>query len=170
VQAHVPILISGLAPGAIRRAVKFGDGTIAYDFEHPEENIPAFWHDTLEPALASAGRGLDDFSFHASLPLWLSDDPERDWHELYQPAFVYQQSQYSIWAGGDPIAPPAMADHLIGTPEEIAPRLVATWQRAPWHDLGFFFRLPGVLFERGLEQLELVQKRLLPAIDACSND
>lgn len=177
VQTHVPILIGGLARPAIRRAVKFGDGTISYDFERPEENIPAYWEDTLRPELEAGGRGLDDFRFHASLALWVSDDPERDWHELYLPAFTYQQSRYAEWYGGGDLGagvpatdvPPRMEDHLVGTPEEIAERLVATWRRAPWHDLGFFFRLPGIPHERGLEQLELVQTRLLPALVAAAS-
>jgi alkanesulfonate monooxygenase SsuD/methylene tetrahydromethanopterin reductase-like flavin-dependent oxidoreductase (luciferase family) len=174
VQARVPILIGGLARPAIRRAVRLGDGTISYDFERPEENIPAYWEETLRPELEAGGRGLDDFRFHASLPLWVSDDPERDWHELYLPAFTYQQARYAEWYGAGEVdagmpstdEPASMQDHLVGTPEDIAQRLVATWRRAPWHDLGFFFRLPGIPHERGLEQLELVQKRLLPAISA----
>lgn len=167
VQAHLPILVSGMARPAIRRAVKIGDGTISYEFERPEEKVPAYWENTLRPELEAAGRGLDDFRWHASFAMWVSDDPERDWHELILPAFTFQQSQYGKFAGGDGAfdAGP-MAEHLIGTPEDIAERLAATWQRAPWHDLGFFFRLPGVPHDRALGQLELVQKRLVPALAA----
>jgi alkanesulfonate monooxygenase SsuD/methylene tetrahydromethanopterin reductase-like flavin-dependent oxidoreductase (luciferase family) len=172
VQGHVPILVGGMARAAVRRAVKIGDGTISYDFEHPEENIPVYWQDTLKPELDAAGRSLDDFRFCASLPLWVSDDPERDWHELYLPAFNYQQSRYTEWYGADETdagmpstdEPPRIEDHLVGTPDDIAERLVATWRRAHWHDVGFFFRLPGISHERALEQLELVHQRLLPAV------
>jgi hypothetical protein len=100
----------------------------------------------------------------------LSDDPERDWHELYLPAFTYQQAKYTEWGGGDPAGaePERMEDHFVGTPEDVAPRLVATWRRAPWHDVGFFFRPPGIPHERAMEQLELVQTRLLPAVAAAA--
>jgi alkanesulfonate monooxygenase SsuD/methylene tetrahydromethanopterin reductase-like flavin-dependent oxidoreductase (luciferase family) len=167
VQERVPILIGGTARPAIRRAVAISDGTIAFTFDPPEVSVPAYWEETLGPELESAGRGLGDFRFHASLPLWVSDDPERDWEELYLPAFTYQQDRYTEWAGGEPGGTSArMEDHFVGTPEDIAPRLLATWKQAPWHDLGFFFRPPGIPHERAMQQLELVQKRLLPALTA----
>jgi alkanesulfonate monooxygenase SsuD/methylene tetrahydromethanopterin reductase-like flavin-dependent oxidoreductase (luciferase family) len=167
-QEHVPILFGGYTRSAIRRAARIGDGTIANEFSRPEEKVPAYWEEMLAPELGAAGRGLDDFRFYASLPLWVSDDPERDWHELYLPAFQFQQDQYSKWAGGGEVEPPTMAEQLVGTPEDVAQRLVATWRRAPWHDLGFFFRLPGIPHDRALEQLELVQTRLLPAVSAAA--
>ncbi len=174
-QARVPILVGGLSEPAVRRAVRIGDGTIAYDFEAPETFYPAFYDDVLAPALAEGGRTLEDFRFLASATLWVSDDPERDWHDFVGPAFDYQQRRYGDWyeagntgvdAGAPPAAEPSpMANHFVGTPEDVARRLVETHRRAPWHELGFFHRLPGVPHERGLEQLELVQRRLVPAIE-----
>jgi alkanesulfonate monooxygenase SsuD/methylene tetrahydromethanopterin reductase-like flavin-dependent oxidoreductase (luciferase family) len=174
-QRRVPILVGGLSAPAVERAVRLGDGAVAYDFERPEENLPALYADVLAPALEAGSRTLDDFRYLASAALWVSDDPERDWHELYMPAFAYQQRRYAEWyedgAGGaadaaDAEAPPmAMEDHFIGTPEDVAQRLVATHGQAPWHELGFFYRLPGIPHDRALEQLELIQRRLLPAIE-----
>jgi alkanesulfonate monooxygenase SsuD/methylene tetrahydromethanopterin reductase-like flavin-dependent oxidoreductase (luciferase family) len=168
VQEHLPILFGGSARSAVRRAVKFGDGILAYESARAEETAPAFWEGTLAPELEANQRTLDDFAYHSSLSLWVSDDPERDWHDFFASAFQYQQSQYSKWAGGGEAEAPTMAEHLVGTPEDVAERLVATWRRAPWRDLGFFFRLPGVPHDRALEQLELVQNRLMPAVSAAA--
>lgn len=168
-QAHVPILLGGMSAPAVTRAARLGDGTIAYDFERPEENLPTYWTEVLGPALEQASRTLADFRFLAGVPLWVSDDPEREWNEVYRPALQYQERKYSEWydsdgSGAEAAPQPQIEDHFVGTPEEIAARLVETWRRAPWHDLGFFYRLPGVSHEQALEQLELVQNRLMPAV------
>jgi alkanesulfonate monooxygenase SsuD/methylene tetrahydromethanopterin reductase-like flavin-dependent oxidoreductase (luciferase family) len=171
VQRRIPILAGGLSAPAVERAARLGDGTIAYDFDCPEEFYPAYFAEVLEPALAAASRTLEDFRFLASAPLWVSDDPERDWHELYLPAFEYQQRRYGEWyedgdAADAPEAPcPALEQHFVGTPEDVAQRLLETHRRAPWRELGFFYRLPGIPHERALEQLELIQHRLVPAIE-----
>lgn len=169
VQERVPILVGGLSKPAVERAVRLGDGTIAYDFEQPETNLPAFYNEVLEPALAASSRTLADFRFAAGVPIWVSDDPERDWAELYRPAFEYQQRRYVEWAGddvsdGSEFAPEAMTDLFVGTPEEVAGRLAELRQKAPVQELGFFYRLPGIPHERALEQLELIQRRLLPEL------
>jgi alkanesulfonate monooxygenase SsuD/methylene tetrahydromethanopterin reductase-like flavin-dependent oxidoreductase (luciferase family) len=174
-QQRLPIYVGGMSPPAVARAVRLGDGTVAYDFEQPEQGLPAFYDGVLVPALEAGSRTLEAFRFTASAALWVSDDPERDWNEVYGPAFAYQQQRYAEWyeptaSGRQPAdaanAPlPSMEDHFVGTPEDVARRLVETHRRAPWHELGFFHGLPGVPHERALEQLELVQRRLVPEIE-----
>ena len=134
-QRRVPILVGAMATPAVERAVELGDGTIAVDFERPEETLPAHWDSVLEPALRAYDRTLEDFRFLAGVPLWVSDDPERDWHEIYRPAFAYQQRKYAEYYGDTGALPePLLEHHLVGTPEDIAERVVALWRRAPFQE------------------------------------
>jgi hypothetical protein len=51
---------------------------------------------------------------------------------------------------------------IIDTPENCASRLLAIWHKAPWHDLAFWQRLPGVSHEQAMGHMERVAKRLMP--------
>lgn len=170
-QEHLPVLAGGLARPAVDRAARLADGHIAYDYERPEENLPRHWSEVIQPALDRHGRSLDDFQFLAAAPLWVSDDPERDWEELYMPAFDYQQRRYVEWYGdnaveaGLPGGFTTREAQFVGTPEDVARRIWDTWLEAPWHDFGFFYRLPGIPHERALEHLEMVSGRLVPALE-----
>jgi alkanesulfonate monooxygenase SsuD/methylene tetrahydromethanopterin reductase-like flavin-dependent oxidoreductase (luciferase family) len=169
-QERLPVLVGGLAPVAVDRAARLGDGHSAYDYEHPEENLPRHWREVVQPALARYDRTLDDFRLKVAIPLWVSDDPERDWEELYRPAFDYQQRKYAEWYGdteieaGLPGGDTTLEAQLVGTPEDVARRLLEIWRQVPWHELGFFYRLPGISHERALEHLEMVSGRLMPEL------
>ena len=171
VQERVPILVGGLSHRAIDRAVRLGDGCLAYNYIRPEQDFPRFWEEVLTPALSRHGRSLDDFRFVASMTIWVTDDPERDWDTLIGPAMAFRQQQYLAWVGEDGSlygmtgeAPREAV--MIETPERAAEKLLAIWRLAPWHELGFWYRLPGVPHERAMEHLEVVVKRLLPALAA----
>jgi alkanesulfonate monooxygenase SsuD/methylene tetrahydromethanopterin reductase-like flavin-dependent oxidoreductase (luciferase family) len=171
VQKRLPLIAGGLAKVAVDRAARLGDGHSAYDYEHPEVNLPLHWSEVVQPALERHGRTLDDFQFKVAAPLWVSDDPERDWAELYEPAFDYQQRKYVEWYGdtaveaGLPGGYTTRDAQFVGTPEDVAARMYETWRQAPWHELGFFYRLPGVPHERAMEHLELISSRLMPALE-----
>ncbi len=178
VQERVPILVGGLSPPAVDRAVRLGDGHLAYDYERFEENLPKFWDSQLRPAMDRHGRSLADFRFTATAPFWVSEDPERDWEILYKPAYAFHMGQYlkryrfRTAQDGQQYVPPGVAtdfrreDVLVDTPENIAHRLLATWRKAPWHEFSFFCRLPGIPHERTLEHLEFVAHRLVPLLTA----
>ena len=171
VQEPVPILVGGLARPAIDRAVRLGDGCLAYDYISPELAFPQFWEEILDPALSRHGRSLDDFRFVASMTVWVTDDPERDWETLIGPAMEFRQRQYQAWVGEEGVLYGMTGEAIrhgvvIGSAEKVAEQLLAIWRLAPWHELGFWYRLPGVPHERAMEHLEVVVKQLIPALVA----
>lgn len=169
VQPRLPILVGGHAPAAVDRAVRLGDGCLPVGTQQPEENLPRFWEEVLRPALDRHGRPLSDFRVVTGVVLWVTEDPDRDWELLLKPALAYQQRRYAEWAG-DPavraVREVRREDAFIDTPEGVARRLLATWRRMPWHELGFWYRLPGIPHERALAHLELVAQRLVPLLSA----
>ena len=170
VQQRLPILFGGWADAAIDRAVRLGDGYLGTDAAHPEVNIPEHFRTVLKPALDRHGRSLADFRYHVTAPLWVTDDPEGDWAGDFGAAFRYQQARY-VRALDSP-------DHdqggsstdfdisrvLIGPADALATRLLAMWRQAPWTELAFYYRLPGVSHERAMDHLERVMSELNPAL------
>lgn len=150
--------------------MRLGDGYLGTDAAHPEVNIPQHYETVLAPALERHDRSLQDFRYVVTAPIWVTDDPERDWDGDFGAAFRYQQRRY-IGALDDPAREPGgstiefdAARVMIGTPSDVARRLVAMHARAPWHELSFYYRLPGISHERALEQLERVARQLIPAL------
>ena len=90
----MPILFGGWAPAAIDRAVRLGDGYLGTDAAHAEANIPEHYRTVLAPALVAHGRSLADFRYAVTAPIWVTDDPERDWRGDFGEAFRYQQRRY----------------------------------------------------------------------------
>lgn len=171
VQARIPILVGGHAPAAVDRAVRLGDGCLPVSHEQPEENLPRFWENVLRPSLERHGRSPSNFRIVTGVALWVTEDPERDWETLLKPAFTYQQRRYLEWSGQESV-PRRLArelrreDAFIDTPEGVARRLLATWSRMSWHELGFWYRLPGIPHQRALAHLEMVARRLVPLLAA----
>jgi alkanesulfonate monooxygenase SsuD/methylene tetrahydromethanopterin reductase-like flavin-dependent oxidoreductase (luciferase family) len=171
-QARVPIYLGGLARPVIERAVRLADGVIPVDFFGPEEEFPKFWETKLHPALLRHGRSLNDFRFIICTSLWASDDPERDWELFYRSALEYQFRKYAEWAGSsskvgvmaDPHSLQRRENLLVDTPENIAKRLLAIREQAPFHEVVFWYRIPGIPHERSLEHLEIVAKQVMPLL------
>lgn len=169
-QPRVPILLGGLSPSAIRRAAQLADGHISYDFAAPETALPRLWERSIEPELQRFGRAPDEFRLVTALPLWASEDPERDWHTFYRRAFCYQQRQYQEWAGRRSEIgmirdlEPTRVHLLVDTPEGVAKRLNTLRETFPWSELGFWYRLPGIGHEEALLHLERVATRVAPLL------
>lgn len=171
-QASVPIYLGGMARPVLERAARLADGAIPADFFRPEEELPKLWETTLEPALTRHGRSLENFRLIVCTSLWASDDPERDWADFYGPAVEYQFRKYAEWAGdwskiGVPAEPEFVGQReqmLVDTPENVAARLRAIRDRAPYHEVVFWYRFRGIPHERALEQLETVAQRVLPLL------
>lgn len=169
-QSSVPILLGGLAPPVVDRAVRLADGVLPYDFERPEEKLPAFWEELVLPALERHGRAREGFRFVACVQLWATEDPERDWERLLRPAAEYQARKYAEWAGrlGDAgyQTPETMRREqvLVDTPEGLARRLVETRARAPWDELVFWYRIPGIGHEEAMAHLERIAGHLIPLL------
>jgi alkanesulfonate monooxygenase SsuD/methylene tetrahydromethanopterin reductase-like flavin-dependent oxidoreductase (luciferase family) len=171
-QERLPLIVGGAAEPAVDRAVRLGDGYIGSASVHAEADVPELYDTVLRPAMERHGRTPDDYRFVLGAPLWISDDPQKDWEEGWGEAFRYQQRRY-IEAIGTPDAAARgaslefdMDKVLLGTVDDVARRLYDTWRRAPWHEFGFYHRMPGVSHERALEQLELVSSKLVPALAA----
>jgi len=169
---RLPLIVGGAAAPAIDRAVRLGDGYIGSASVHAEADVPELYDTLLAPALERHGRSLADFRFVLGAPLWVTDDPERDWAEGWGEAFRYQQRRY-IEAIGTPDAAARgaslefdMSKVLLGTVDDVARRLHALWRAAPFHEFGFYHRMPGISHERALEQLERVSGELAPALAA----
>jgi alkanesulfonate monooxygenase SsuD/methylene tetrahydromethanopterin reductase-like flavin-dependent oxidoreductase (luciferase family) len=170
-QESIPIYVGALAPAAIDRAVRLTDGVLPYDFVNPDERFPVFWDKTLKPALDRHGRSLDDFRFVLCTSVWASEDPERDWEELYRPTLEYQFGKYAEWGA---LSEPGYAtaetmrlreNFLVDTPENIAKRLLAIRERAPYHELMFWYRVRGIPHERAMSHLELFADRVVPLLE-----
>ena len=102
VQDSIPLLVGGMAEAAVDRAVRLGDGCLAYDYRDPEKCLPEFFRTRLAPALERHDTSSADFRFSASIVLWVADDPERDWELLIKPAFTYRQGRYHAWSRRNP--------------------------------------------------------------------
>ena len=162
VQDRVPILVGGSAAPAIDRAVRLGDGFIGASGAGCERTVPEHFRTAILPALQRHSRSLHDFRYIVGAPLWVTDDGEKDWQEVFGPAFRYQQEKYGVSLDFD------IDDVLIGSVGDLAARLLGMRAQAPWHEFAFYHRLPGVPHQRALEQIELVSSKLAPAINAAS--
>jgi len=169
-QDEIPIYLGGSAPKVLDRAVRLTDGVIPVDFFAPDTQFAELWENGLAPALARHGRSLDDFRFTICVPLWATEDPERDWNLFYKDAIEYQFNQYASWAGDrsqvgvhtDSDAPWQRETMLVDTPENIVRRLQEIRARAPYHQIVFWYRIPHIGHERAMAHLELMAHKVVP--------
>lgn len=165
----IPIYYGGLTATAVDRAVRLADGTIPYDYIEPDRRLPAFYADLLRPTLERYGRTLDAFFFSVGVVLWVTEDPDRDWHEVIEPALAYRQRKYLEWAGSEDrlegmTSQASRHGILLGTADDVARRLVEIHRQAPWHDLAFWYRLPGVPHPAAMDHLDRVMTQLVPRL------
>ncbi|WKG04276.1 LLM class flavin-dependent oxidoreductase [Mycolicibacterium sp. HK-90] len=172
VQDRIPVYVGGGAPKVLDRAVRLADGVMPVDFFSPDTGFADTWEERLAPALARHGRSLDDFRFIICVPLWASEDPERDWELFYRDAIEYQFGQYASWAGDrskvgvhtDSDTPWQRENMLVDTPENIVRRLKDIRARAPYHEVVFWYRIPHIGHERAQAHLELVARKVIPLL------
>jgi alkanesulfonate monooxygenase SsuD/methylene tetrahydromethanopterin reductase-like flavin-dependent oxidoreductase (luciferase family) len=159
-EGHIPVYVGGSTVHALDRAVRLADGAVPVDFFDADTAFADLWETRLAPALSAHDRTLDDFRFTICVPLWASDDPERDWFLFYEQAIAYQfgQLEPDPWWTRERM--------LVDTPEDIARRLREIRSRAPYHEIVFWYRIPGIGHERALEHLDLVAQRVLPLLAA----
>jgi alkanesulfonate monooxygenase SsuD/methylene tetrahydromethanopterin reductase-like flavin-dependent oxidoreductase (luciferase family) len=170
VQDRIPVYLGGGAPKVLDRAVRLADGAMPVDFFSPDTAFADVWENRLAPALARHDRSLDDFRFIVCVPLWATEDPERDWNLFYKNAIEHQFNQYASWAGdrsnvgvpSDSDTPWQREAMLVDTPENIVRRLKEIRARAPYHEVVFWYRIPHIGHERALAHLELVAEKVVP--------
>lgn len=173
VQDKIPVYLAGGAPKVIDRAVRLSDGVLPVDFFAPDTKFAELWENGLKPALAKHNRTLEDFRFTICVPLWASEDPERDWNLFYKNAIEYQFNQYATWAGdrsqvgvqADSDTPWRRETMLVDTPENIVRRLKDIRARAPYHQIVFWYRIPQIGHERAMAHLELMAHKVVPFLN-----
>lgn len=170
VQDRIPVYLGGGAPKVLDRAVRLADGIIPVDFFAPEVEFADLWQHRFAPVLERHGRSLADFRFTICVPLWASEDPERDWDLFYKRAIEYQFGQYTTWAGdrskvgvqSESDTPWQREKMLVDTPENLVRRLNDIRASAPFHEIVFWYRIPHIGHERAMAHLELVANKVVP--------
>jgi alkanesulfonate monooxygenase SsuD/methylene tetrahydromethanopterin reductase-like flavin-dependent oxidoreductase (luciferase family) len=173
VQRPVPLVLGGLRRPSVNRAARYADGHFAYAYLAPERELPQMYRDLVQPALHQHARDQARFRLIFSSVIWASDDAERQWREVVGPAFLYQQRKYAEWEEGTPSAggyafsgdlDELRRQMLIGSPAEIAGRLLDLREVYPFDEVVIWPRLPGVPLGLALEHLEAIASEVAPAL------
>jgi alkanesulfonate monooxygenase SsuD/methylene tetrahydromethanopterin reductase-like flavin-dependent oxidoreductase (luciferase family) len=148
----VPLYVGGVTERGLRRAVRLGDGVIVY---------------CGTPADLLARRALLD-TIDESAPLiatsilHVAEDADEAWEQA-APGIAYLEGQIAAYAEREP-STLRRADYLVGTPEEVAARLVELRDRLRFVHFAHWARLPGMSHACALESLRLVAERVLPVV------
>lgn len=182
-QQSIPLIVGGLAPAAVERAVRLGDGYFGYAYVDPDDEFLNLWDARIAPALESYERSPEDFRLIMTTVMWVSEHAEDDWRKVVGPAFLYQQQKYAEWERGQGTAGGYLDGSndldqlrqrmLVGGVEEIADRINRIREKFPFHELVFWPRLPGVPHGMAMEGIDRVAGELLPRLQgesATNND
>jgi len=156
--------VGALGPAAVRRAARYADGIIA-----GPEQVAQF-----AEALAAEGRNGDRARVALGLPwLYVTDDPERAWRELY-PHLSYQINGYQRWFseagqpifGTEPYADledlQARGPYLVGTPEQVREALAQLFAQAPAERYFWWAIPPGLPPREAVRSMELFARQVMP--------
>ena len=164
---RLPIFAGAFADPAIDRAARLADGFLA---SAGGGEFGATYRKVRE-ALRRHGRGDEDFPYVASGVAFVHEDAGRA-REIVGPAISYQRTRYAEW-GTDREKPrpgPIREEdlpwerYLVGTPEEVADALVRLYEEAPYDQLCFWGRLPGVTHEEALQNMRLFSSEVVPRV------
>ncbi len=156
------LMIGGMAPPAIERAARIGDGFLA------TLNIGL---DVYAEALAATGRRG---SIAAGQWLVIDEDPEATWARVGDHV-VYQLNTYIGWgAFGDPAEVPLFPDkeaiaangpYQLWDGPKAVDELVALLEANPLiEDLHFWAQLPGESVESGSKRIEFLATKVIPEV------
>jgi alkanesulfonate monooxygenase SsuD/methylene tetrahydromethanopterin reductase-like flavin-dependent oxidoreductase (luciferase family) len=160
-ERRVPVLVGAVAERAVERAIRIGDGLIVYCGK-PADFPPR--RATLDRALARSCVVSADFPLVWTSILHVAESPDQAWEEA-SPGIAYLEGQLSALRGAPPAAL-APQDYLVGTPNEVAERLVEIHRLTPYDHFAHWARLPGLSHQRAMQTLRLVAERLIPAVGA----
>ncbi len=169
---RIPIYIGGAAPAAIDRAARLADGFLASRNVATAGNAGYVEsYRLLQEALARHGRDPASVAFVVGCHVYVNEDPERAWADV-APGLAYQINQYLRW-GTDrdqpkplPVAMETLnpENYFVGTPEQVAARLIALHRDAPYDQLCFWARLPGLRHEQTLASMRLFAQDVIPLV------
>ncbi|WP_165547248.1 LLM class flavin-dependent oxidoreductase [Kribbella sindirgiensis] len=154
-RAEIPIYAAGVTAAGLRRAARVGDGVIIY---------------CATPADLVARRKLLDEVVDDPPPLictgilHVDDDPDRAWADA-APGIAYLEGEIASYGGTEP-PPLHRDDYLVGTPEDVAARLIDLHAATQFVHFAHWLRLPTLSHEAAVRSLELVARRVIPAVRA----
>ena len=154
-RGEFPIYVAGVTAAGLRRAARLGDGVIIY---------------CATPADLIARRKLLDEVVDDPPPLictgimHVDHDADRAWADA-APGIAYLEGEIASYGGTEP-PPLQREDYLVGTPEDVAARLIALHEATRFVHFAHWLRLPTVSHETALRSLELIADRVIPAVRA----
>jgi len=151
----IPIYVAGVTAAGLRRAARLGDGVIIY---------------CATPADLIARRKLLDEVVDNPPPLictgimHVDEDADRAWADA-APGIAYLEGEIASYGGTEP---PALNcdDYLVGTPEDVAARLIALHEATRFVHFAHWLRLPTLSHEAAMRSLDLIAGRVIPAVRA----
>jgi alkanesulfonate monooxygenase SsuD/methylene tetrahydromethanopterin reductase-like flavin-dependent oxidoreductase (luciferase family) len=166
---RIPIYLGAVSSKAVDRAVRLADGLLVY-CSTPEDFVARY--DLLQQVLGEHGRDGRGFPFVATGIVHVDRDADRAWDEA-APAVAYLEGGIASYAAGGDGPPPDQgpadlraADLLVGTPDEVAERLIALHRQAPYDQFAFWGRLPGFGHEQALRSIRLFASEVAPKVRA----
>ncbi|WP_202865973.1 hypothetical protein, partial [Kribbella turkmenica] len=94
----------------------------------------------------------------------VDDDADRAWADA-APGIAYLEGEIASYGGTEP-PPLNREDYLVGTPDEVAARLIALHEATRFVQFAHWLRLPGSSHEAAMRSLESVAGRVIPAVRA----
>lgn len=154
-----PILIGGSSEEAVRRAARLGDGFIGGGGGSGRQLVELY-----QQALQEAGRSRAEVTIAMTLPLYVSDDPERDWqrirdHVLYQ-ANWYRQGRGPAIEDPDVLRP----GFIIADAERCAEAVRRRYEETGCDELHFWAVLPGMAPGDAQASIERFAKEVIPRV------
>ncbi|GHO62085.1 monooxygenase [Ktedonobacter sp. SOSP1-52] len=167
---HFPIYMGGASEPALERVARLADGFLAAVNYNPLDELKSQC-ELLQKHLEQHGRDIHNFPVVASMHMWVSDDPERDWETLLAPALAYQADVYARYGtDAEQPRPPATDPKklsrqglLVDTPENVVKRIREMQTHTPLTELCFWSHPPGIPHDAIMAHLERVAQRVLPA-------
>ncbi|TDO49985.1 alkanesulfonate monooxygenase SsuD/methylene tetrahydromethanopterin reductase-like flavin-dependent oxidoreductase (luciferase family) [Kribbella sp. VKM Ac-2527] len=156
--AGAPIYVGAVAPTAVDRAVRLGDGLVVYVTEYDDL---AARYDVLLEALAQNDRDRASFPFVWTTMVHLADSSDQAWEEA-APALAYLESPLR-----DEHVQPADLPRdrlLVGTPDEVGDLLQEIHAEVPFDHLAFWARLPGLAVPQSRRSQQLFANHVIPRL------
>ena len=154
-QHQIPIWTAGVTAPGLRRAARLGDGVIIY---------------CATPTDLITRRQLLDKVVPEPPPLictgimHVDEDPDRAWSDA-APGIAYLEGEIASYGNTEP-PPLHREDYLVGTPEDVAERLIQLHEATRFVQFAYWLRLPTMSHEAAMRSLELVAARVIPAVRA----
>jgi alkanesulfonate monooxygenase SsuD/methylene tetrahydromethanopterin reductase-like flavin-dependent oxidoreductase (luciferase family) len=169
----IPIYVGAVSKQAIARAVRIADGLIVYCGQ-PADFVER-WA-LLAQVLDEHGRRGDRFGFVATGIVHVHEDAATAWRQA-APAIAYLEGALAGYVAGrnepassserSPLPPDEdlrPEAFLVGTPDDVAERLVRLHHQAPYDQFAFWGRLPGFTYEQASRTIRLFASEVVPKV------